>query len=316
MPAALPRPLEGIVPPLVTPLADRETLDCEGLGRMVEHLLAGGVSGLFILGTTGEGPSLSYRLRQQVIDEASERVRGRAPLLVGITDSSFAESLELAGYAADAGAAALVLAAPYYYPAGQADLADYVERLVQRLPLPLFLYNMPSHTKLAFEPATVRRLMDLPGVVGLKDSSANMIYFHTLRQLAGNRPDWTLLVGPEELLAESVLLGGHGGVCGGANLFPRLYVELFHAARSGDLPRARALHEEVIRIAAALYTIGRPGASVTAGLKCALALQGICGDEMAEPFSRLDEAQQSLVRQHLERFAPRWFEPAAAPVRR
>src|SRR4029079_1920353 len=105
--SSLPTPLRGIIPPMITPLIDRDTLDVEGLERLVEHLLAGGVHGLFILGTTGEGPSLSYKLRLELIERGCQHVRGRVPVLVGITDTSFTETVALAEEAADDGASAL-----------------------------------------------------------------------------------------------------------------------------------------------------------------------------------------------------------------
>jgi dihydrodipicolinate synthase/N-acetylneuraminate lyase len=306
----LPRPLRGIVPPMLTPLADPQTLDLEGTRRLVEHILAGGVAGLFVLGTTGEGPSLAYRLRQELIECVAECVAGRVPVLVGITDTSFDESVALAEFAADSGAQAVVLAAPCYYPAGQGDLVEYVSHLAAESPLPLFLYNMPSHTKLAFDIDSLRRLIEIPNVAGIKDSSGDMIYFHRVRALKRQRPDWSLLVGPEELLAESVLFGGDGGVCGGANLFPRLYVELYQAARRGDLARATELHDEVMRIAAALYTVAAPGAAVTAGLKCALGLFGILGDAMAEPFHGPTEAERALIHRRLDELGTYWLSPS------
>src|SRR3954468_16378076 len=237
-----PGPLRGIIPPLVTPLLDRDRLDLAGLERLIEHVLGGGGHGLFLLGATGEGPSLSHRRRCEVVERACAQVGGRVPVLVGITDTSFAESIEMAEHAADAGAGAVVLAPPYYFPAGQPELAEYVESIAAALPLPLHLYNMPSHTKLAFEPDTIARALQIPNIVGLKDSSGQLVYFHKVQSLAAARPDFALLMGPEELLAESVLLGAHGGVCGGANLAPRLYVDLYQAARRGDLERIRALH--------------------------------------------------------------------------
>ncbi len=295
----LPSPLRGIVPPMVTPLSDRDTLDAAGLERLVEHILAGGVQGLFILGTTGEGPSLSYRLRCELVERVCEQVAGRVPVLVGISDTSLVESLNLADYAADAGARAVVLAPPYYYPAGQAELLHYIQHIAAELPLPVFLYNLPSHTKLSFDPETVRRLIEIPNVVGLKDSSAEMIYFHKVRRLAEERADWSLLIGPEELLAEAVLLGAHGGVSGGANLCPRLYVELYRAATRGDTARVAELHAKVIEISQRIYHSADHGAAVIAGLKCALSCLGICDDFMAEPFHRLRDAERRLIQKHL-----------------
>jgi len=296
----LPSPLRGIVPPMVTPLADRDTLDVPGLERLVEHVLAGEPAGLFILGTTGEGPSLSYRLRHELIDRVAEQVAGRVPLLVGVTDTAAVESVEVADYAADAGAQAVVLSAPPYFPLGQEDLVEYVRHMARELPLPVCLYNMPSHTKIAFEPDTVRRLVDVPNVVGLKDSSADMIYFHRVQQLVAERADFSLLVGPEELLAEAVLLGAHGGVCGGANLAPRLYVDLYRAAADGDLDRVVELHARVMCISDAIYTLDSHGSGVLKGLKCALASMGICSDLTAQPIEGFGDAERALIRQRLD----------------
>ncbi len=296
----LPQPLRGIIPPMVTPLRGRDELDVAGLERLIEHILAGGIHGLFILGTTGEAPSLSHRLRHELIERTCRQVAGRVPVLVGITDTAFVECLSVARTAAETGADAVVVSAPYYFPAGQPELQDYLDHLVAELPLPLFLYNMPSHTKLTFEPETVRRAMDQPKVVGLKDSSYDMPYFHDLCALLPARPDWTLLIGPEELLAEGVLLGGHGGVCGGANLCPRLYVELYEAARDRRIDRMLELHHAVHRLIQTVYSVGQHRSSFIKSLKCALSCLGICDDFLAEPFRRFRPEQRAQVQQHLE----------------
>ena len=297
---ALPEPFSGIIPPMVTPLSDQDRIDVEGTGRLVEHILAGGVHGLFILGTTGEGPGLSHDLRREFIDLVCRQVAGRVPVLVGITDTSLVECLAVAEHSAAAGAAGLVLSAPYYFPATQDELLSHMLRTIPQFPLPVFLYNMPSHTKLAFEPDTVRRLMDVPNAVGMKDSSGNMTYFHTLREITRQRPGWTLLVGPDTLLGESVMLGGDGGVCSGANLCPRLLVEVYEAAKRGDGARVAKLQPMVMRIRQGVYSVGSSGAKVAKGLKCALSCLGICDDFMAEPFQRHGELQREQIRRNLE----------------
>lgn len=288
----LPKPLCGIVPPMITPLKDRDVLDVEGLEKLVEHILSGGVHGLFIIGTTGEGPSLSYRLRREIIKHTCRLVSGRVPVLVGITDTAFAESVNIARFSAEVGADALVLAPPYYMPEGQPELREYLEHLLAELPLPLYLYNMPPLTKVQFELETVRWAMGQPHILGMKDSSGNMIYFNQVRLLLRHRPDWTLLVGPEELLAESVLLGGHGGVSGGANVFPRLFVALYEAARSGDLRRTRDLQGQALMVGEKLYRIGKHPSAIVKGIKCALSHLGVCGDFMAEPFHKFREPER------------------------
>jgi 4-hydroxy-tetrahydrodipicolinate synthase len=295
----LPGTLRGIVPPMVTPLSDRDTLDLTGLERLVEHILAGGVHGLFILGTTGEGPSLSYRLRCELIERVCDQVAGRVPVLVGVSDTAFVESLNLAGIAADEGAAAVVLSSPYYFPAGQAELSEYVEHIAEEMPLPMFLYNMPSHTKTVFELDTLRRLLELRGVVGLKDSSGDLKYFRQAAAVINRFPDATLLMGPEHLLVDAISAGGHGGVHGGANLQPRLFVDLYDAAVAGDQRRIVELQDRVLRQAACLYSIGKHSSSFIKGVKCALSCLGICDDGMAEPFQRFQHNERRRVQQAL-----------------
>ena len=180
-------PLTGIIPPLVTPLKDRDTLDAAGLERVIEHVLAGGVHGLFLLGTTGEAASLSYRLRREMISAACAQVKRRVPVLVGITDTSFVESVNLARHCADCGADAVVLAPPYHMPEGQAELREYLGHLLPELPLPLFLYNVPPLTKVAFALETVRWAMGQPRILGMKDSSGSMIYFNRVQAMLAAR---------------------------------------------------------------------------------------------------------------------------------
>lgn len=296
----LPKPLRGIVPPLITPLRSRDQLDVAGLEKLIEHILAGGVHGLFILGTTGEAPSLSYRLRRELIDAVTRFVRGRVPVLVGITDTAFAESVSLARHAAAAGARALVVSAPYYFPVGQLELEDYLKHLVAELPLPLFLYNIPMMTKVQFEPEIVRKMMDIDRVIGIKDSSGNVGYFKDLVELARERPDWSVLVGPENLLIDAIRCGGHGGVCGGANFYPQLYVELYDAAMRGDEGRLANLAETLSQVGE-IYRIGSHASAVVKGIKCALSLMGICDDTLAEPFSKFHAAEREQVRMALEK---------------
>jgi 4-hydroxy-tetrahydrodipicolinate synthase len=280
---------------MITPLRARDELDVPGLERLVEHILGGGVHGLFILGTTGEAPDLSHRLRRDLIDRVCRQVAGRVPVLVGITDTSFVESVELARYAAEAGAAAVVTAAPYYFPAGQPELLEWIERLAPQLPLPVFLYNMPQMTKVVFEIDLLKRTTQLENVIGVKDSGGDLAYFRQVLELLLERPDWTILVGPEHLLADTMKLGGHGGVNGGANICPRLLVDLYEAVLQGDATRERELQNRLLKLGG-IYHIGRHASAVIKGVKCSASLLGLCDDFMAEPFSRFRQPERDKVR--------------------
>jgi 4-hydroxy-tetrahydrodipicolinate synthase len=225
-------------------------------------------------------------------------------VLVGITDTAFVEAVALARDAAGAGADAVVLAPPYYMPEGQPELREYLGHLLPELPLPLFLYNMPPLTKVPFEIDTVRWALEQPGIVGIKDSSGDMAYFNQLCALARGRAGWSVLMGPEELLAPSLLAGGHGGVPGGANVFPRLYVALFEAVRTGNLSRACDLQERVRAVAEKLYRVGQHPSATIKGIKCAVACLGLASDFMAEPFHRFREPERRRIREALEELRP------------
>ncbi len=293
-------PLSGIIPPLVTPLKDNETLDVESLERLINHLIEGGVHGLFVLGTTGEEQSLSYDVRKQMIKESCRINNGRLPLLACITDTSIVESIKLANVAAECGADGVVSAPPYYFATGQPELAQFYEELVPQLPLPVFLYNMPSHVKVSFAPDTVARIAKNPQVMGFKDSSANAVYFQSVMYKMQHRKDFAMLVGPEEITGECVLLGGHGGINGGANMFPELYVGMYNAAKERNLERVLQLQQLIMQISTSIYTVGRHGSSYLKGLKCALSLLGIINDDfVASPFYKFEAPEREKIRQAL-----------------
>jgi dihydrodipicolinate synthase/N-acetylneuraminate lyase len=291
-------PLCGIVPPMVTPLLGRDQLDVAGFERVLERVVGGGVHGVFILGTTGEAPSLSYRLRREVIDRACQFVRGRVPVIVGITDTSVVEAIHLARHAAAAGAQAVVTAAPYYFPEGQPELIEWAQQLVPDLPLPVYFYNMPQMTKVTFEPETVRQLTQLTGIAGLKDSSGDVNYFRQLVEVAKARPDWRVFVGPELLLVETLRLGGHGGVNGGAQIDPGLLVGLYDATLRGDNAAVERLQARLVKLGE-VYKVGRHASTVIKGVKCALNLMGICSGELAEPLRAFKEPERRIVAERL-----------------
>lgn len=288
--------VKGIIPPMVTPLlSDNVSLDINGVKKLVEHLIAGGVHGIFILGTTGESTSLSYATRRQLIIETCTVVNNRVPVFVGITDTAIEESVQLADVAKASGAVAVVAAPPYYYGLGQEELFNYYSKLADQLSLPLFLYNMPSHTKINIDAKTVVRLSEHDNIIGLKDSSANAVYFQSLIHLLKSKPQFSLLVGPEEITAEIVLMGGHGGVNGGANMFPKLYVELYNAASARDFDRIAVLQHLVMEISTKIYTLGSYGSSYLKGVKGALSALGIIESNLAMPFNTFEEKEMLQV---------------------
>jgi 4-hydroxy-tetrahydrodipicolinate synthase len=287
---------------LATPLASFDTLDRAGLEALVKSLVDSGVNALFILGTTGEGPALSHRLRLEVVEQVCGLARGRVPVLVGITDTSIAESLRLAEVAAKAGATAVVAAPPFYFPCSQAELLRYVVRLATESPLPLFLYNQPALTRISFEPHTVAQAAEMPQIVGIKDSSGQIGYLKSVLSLISQkRPDFAVLVGPEHLLVESLITGAHGGVPGGANIFPHLTVRLYELFLQGQISEAMNVQNEIVSIGSAIWRTGEEQPSNLRRLKCALSVLGICSGVPAFPYTESDAVERLEIEAHLRR---------------
>lgn len=286
-------PLSGIIPPLITPLNDDLTLDKASLGKLLEHILEAGVHGVFILGTTGESASLSSKVKNELITEVSLKINSRVPLLVGITDCSFAESIALAHKSANAGASYLVAAPPFYMNIGQDELRIYYEKLADSIPLPLFLYNMPSHTGISIAPQTVYSLSQHPNIIGIKDSSGDLECFDQICQITNYDVTFSVLVGPEEYLSETMALGGHGGVCGGANLFPELYVNLYNAISTGDIEKEQKLKDCVTFLSDKIYSHGNYQSNYLKGLKAAMQLAGLCKGVLAPPLYAFTEEEKS-----------------------
>jgi 4-hydroxy-tetrahydrodipicolinate synthase len=288
-------PLQGIIPPIVTPLISDTELDVQGLKNLIDHLLAGGVHGIFLLGTTGEGPNLNYELRKEFIEKACSFINKNVPVLVGITDTSIAGSLEIADAAANAGADAVVIAPPYYVPISQPEMIEYLEYLVPKLPLPFMMYNMPSCTKLHMSLNTVKRAKEL-GAIGIKDSSGDQGYFYSLIEEFKDSPEFSLIVGTEIYLPETIMNGGHGAVAGGANMFPKLFVDLYEAAKNNDLETIAVLRGKLFKIDKKIYSVGKHTSRYIKTIKCALSEMGICDDFVAQPFRKFDELEKSQIK--------------------
>lgn len=285
---------DGIIVPMITPLVSHDQLDHEGLENLVQHFISGKVHGIFALGSTGEGPSLSYSLRIDLIERLCDLVNKRVPVLIGITDTAFVESIRMAQFAEKAGADAVVLSTPYYFPAGQTELRQYLQRLLPLLPLPVVLYNMPSLTKVWYHLSTIESVIGFKQIVAIKDSSGDKEYLNGLLKLRKQRPDWKLFVGPESELIEFTTRGGNGGVSGGANVYPKLFVEAWLAASKNESETCRHLQSKIESLGK-IYEIGKYASRHIKATKCAAKLLGLCDDAMAEPFNRFYPEDQQKV---------------------
>ena len=288
-------PFRGIIPPMITPLRPDFSLDIARTERLIEHLIDGGVHGIFILGTTGEFAGLSSAVKSNLIQITCQQVKGRVPILVGVTDCSFTESVDLAAIAHKYGAEAVVVAPPFYMNIGQAELIHYYQKLAGVVELPLFLYDMPSHVKISIEVETAVKLSKHPNIIGIKDSSGKIENFQALCEAFKQQPEFKIFVGPEELLAETLKIGGNGGVIGGANLFPKLYVALYEAFEKKEYDAVKKFHETILFLSSNLYQNGTYQSSYLKGLKAAMSFEGLCEDNFAPPLFPYSPSEKSTL---------------------
>ena len=308
--------LTGLIPPMVTPLDAKRRLDKKGTRNMVHHLLKGGVDGIFLLGTTGEGPHLSYAIREELVKTVCAEVRkyGRAvaprpphaaiPVLVGITETDMDDAVAFASKCKSYGAAAVVAAPPYYFKLTQAECVAWFTEMADRLPLPLVVYDMPAHTDTVIEPATIAKLAAHPNIVAMKDSSSIIALFNKFRiALEPFSDKFSLFMGPDEAMGEAVLLGADGGVCTGANLWPAQFKAMYLAAKAGDVEKVRRLQRFTTMSSYLLYGLGQGQIGFLKGVKAALAEMGLIQNVLAAPFEPFGGKELVQVRTALRRLA-------------
>ncbi|MDD3153283.1 MAG: dihydrodipicolinate synthase family protein [Victivallaceae bacterium] len=281
--------LEGIVTPVVTMLQDNGQLDRDGVIRHQNFLIDRGIAGIFVLGTTGEGPALPDFVRKDMIETSRCAVNGRVPLLVGVSSAGLEDSLELARFAANHGADAIVSAPLCYLPGDDAELLEYFRILSREQPLPIFIYNMPAMTKIDMAPELLLKIAELPGVIGYKDSAGNFAAFEKVVSVLKNRKDFSVLMGPDTLLGKAVAAGACGGVNSGSNVAPEFYVNLRKAILAGNSEEAAKWQREIEALQSIYQFRENICCGVAAGLKKALSLLGFCGTAMTRPARAMED---------------------------
>ena len=242
--------LGGVVPPAISPLDAAREVDEQAIPLLVEHLLAGGSSGLFVLGGCGEGAWLTSRQRGVVIRAFVRAAAGRVPVLAGVMLPAVGPAAEAARQAAAEGADAIVVGSPYYFGVDDAAQRRHIEAVIDAAGRPALLYNIPQCTHSVLAPATVSELARDGRVLGIKDSAGDFVAFQAFLAVKAARADFRVLQGHERLSAVSLRMGGDGLVPGIANVAPALMVELHQAATRGDAAASARLQAAVTDLCA------------------------------------------------------------------
>jgi 4-hydroxy-tetrahydrodipicolinate synthase len=284
------RQLHGIIPPLISPLDDAGTPDAGAMAALVNHVIGGGCSGLFMLGGCGEGAWLTSTQRGAVVRAAARAAAGRVPVLAGVMLPATGPAIEAARQAADEGADALVVGSPYYFGVEPAAQERHVEAVLAATPLPALLYNIPQCTHHVLPAETVGRLAREPRVLGIKDSAGDFEAFQKLLAIKRERAHFRVLQGHEALAAASLLQGGDGMVPGMANLAPALFVSLQAAADRAAAAECARLQQQIT----ALARIYQQGPWLSA-LKAACAMLGLGNGRPAPPLAPAAPAAREAI---------------------
>ncbi|GAA2595309.1 MULTISPECIES: dihydrodipicolinate synthase family protein [Streptomyces] len=306
------QPLRGVVPPVCTPMDASGEVDTASLTRLVEHLVAGGVHGLFALGSSSEVAFLTDRQRAVALETVVEAVAGRVPVLAGVIDMTTPRVLAHAEAAHKAGADALVATAPFYARTHPRETAAHFRAIRSAVDLPLYAYDLPVSVHSKLSAALVRELAEDGTLAGLKDSSGDEGGLRRLLVELGGRhgradgpaPSFSVLTGSELTVDAALLAGADGVVPGLGNVDPAGYVRLYDAVRGGDLDGAVKEQERLVELfglvdAGPESEMGRNSSAIGA-FKHALRLLGVfTHGTTAAPQIQLGEESVAHVERHL-----------------
>jgi len=275
-------PYRGVVVPMVTPFTPAGAIDEPAIGRIVEHLVAARLAGIFPLGTTGESMSIHPDEKRRVVAATVKHTSGRAMVYAGIAGNCFRESVEAAAAFADLGVAAVVAHMPSYYPLNDDEIESYFLRLADSVPLPLVLYNIPATTHHSIALDSVDKLRKHPNIVAIKDSAGDRQRLSELLQRCGGRGGFPVLVGSSVNFTHGLKLGAVGLVPSGGHLAGPQYQAMFESAMSERWDDVERLQHETDAVCAR-YLKGRSLAQGLAALKALMEAQGLCGRTMLPP---------------------------------
>lgn len=282
----------GIIPPIVTPLNADGSVNYDDLAKLVEHLIASGVDGLFPLGSTGQVAYLTDAERIAVVKAVCRTTAGRVPVLAGAIELTAGRVAASARALLDAGADAIVATAPIYAINDEAEIADHFRMIRSAIDAPLFAYDIPVRVHRKLSPGMLVDLGREGVIVGVKDSSGDDVSFRRLIAMnkAAGHP-LALFTGHEVVVDAMALVGADGAVPGLANVDAAAYVRLWKAAKAGDVKTAIAEQEHLNRLFEIVFCPGgRSGDAAGVGaFKAAMAAIGLLSSAtMAAPTRALD----------------------------
>lgn len=282
--------IRGIIPPIITPMNEDESLNEAGLRSQVNRLIEAGVHGLFPFGTNGEGYILSEKEKETVLSVVIDEVRGRVPVYAGSGCVGTKDTIRMSRMAESLGADVLSVITPWFAKASDEELYEHYAAVAKSVKLPIVLYNIPARTGNSLSPSLVERLSAIDNIVGVKDSSGN--FDNMLQYIERTRGrEFAVLSGNDSLIYWNLLAGGSGGIAGCANVYPRTMAEIYDKFIAGDLEGAKKAQDS-IRSFRNCFRYGNPNTIV----KTAVSMLGYPVGRCRAPFNLLPEEGIEAIR--------------------
>ena len=278
--------IKGIIPPIITPFNEDESINVTELRAQVNRLIAGGVHALFPFGTNGEGYILNGEEKKLVLETVIEETNGRVPVYAGTGCISTRETIQQSKMAKDMGADVLSIITPSFAAASQNELYEHYKAVAEAVDLPIVLYNIPARTGNAIAPATVGKLAKIDNIVGAKDSSGNFtnILGYIDAGKAKQNGSFSTLSGNDQLIIWTLLAGGTGGIAGCANIYPHTMASIYDLFMAGKIEEAKEANAS-IQSFRACFKYGNPNTIVKTAVRLLGYNVGLC----RAPFNQVPE---------------------------
>lgn len=288
----------GVVVPMVTPVTQNGRLDVEAVNRIIDFFAKNRVSPL-LMGTTGEGNSVSQTDGRLFVETAVKAADKRVTIYAGLTGNCFAEQIDQAEAYTALGADVIVTTLPTYYALTEDQMYNYYKTLADSITGPLMLYNILATTHMSIPVSVINRLADHPNIVGLKDSERDLERMAQCIEVTKTHPDFAYFCGWAAQSAHSLELGGNGIVPSTGNYVPEMFQQLYEAAVNGDMATANRLQDETNEIAKIYQKDRTLGQSLTA-LKVMMQTKGLCEPWMLMPLTRLSAEEEQAIANRLK----------------
>lgn len=283
--------IKGIIPPIITPMNQDETIHEEELRNQVNRLIKAGIHGIFPCGTNGEGYALEEKEKLRVLEIVVEETKGRIPVYAGTGCITTKETIRQSKLAEKMGADVLSVITPYFAAASQEELYEHYKALAQAVQIPIIMYNIPARTGNVLSPDIVARLSQIDNIAGVKDSSGNFDNLLQYIEKTKKQKDFAVLAGNDSLILWNLMAGGTGGVAGCANVFPEVMVSIYEEFIEHDLDKARKAQDSI----RAFRDCFKYGNSNTV-IKAAVEFLGYPVGKCRAPFNKLSETGLEAVK--------------------